>query len=190
MKAVAAASPVALAALLSLCAAVGGTQRASSSSALPPPPPPAAEDVCSKLPMAFPWREDITAHVYNNSTETLSLDLYDLVYKFCDDVIYSDAAAAADIRIMLDLVSTTRRVLRNKRCPSESDGKTRLQKTLFLKPENPVASFDQVQGRYFLRFSICPRYGQGRRRRVHRSHRRFSIISPAFYFPINVTRNE
>ena len=159
---------VALAVLLSLCAAVGGTQRESA------PPTALAEDVCSKLPMAFPLTKDTTAHTYNATDETLSLDLYDLVYKFCDDVIYS---GAADIRIMLDLVATTRRVLKNKRCPSESDGRARLQKTLFLKPENPVASFDHVQGRYFLRFSICPRYGQGRKRRVHQSNGYFSILT-------------
>ena len=129
--------------LLSLCA-VGGTQQAA-------PDEKAAEDICSRLPMAFPFREDITAHSYNATDETLSLDLYDLVYKFCDDAIYSGGTM-----IKLDLVSTTRRVLKNKRCPSEGDAKTRLQRTLFLKPENPVATFEQVQGRYFLRFSVCP----------------------------------
>ena len=142
-----AASALSAALLLSLCA-VGGTQQASSVA-----PSPAAEDICSRLPMAFPFREDITGHFYNATDETLSLDLYDLVYKFCDDAIYG---GSAKIVIKLDLVSTTRRVLKNKRCPSEGDARTRLQRTLFLQPENPVATFDQVQGRYFLRFSVCP----------------------------------
>lgn len=146
------ASALSAALLLSLCA-VGGTQRASTSSSSEAEAASAAEEICSRLPMAFPFREDITAHSYNATDETLSLDLYDLVYKFCDDAIYS---GGANIVIKLDLVSTTRRVLKNKRCPSEGDKKTRLQRTLFLKPENPVAIFEQVQGRYFLRFSVCP----------------------------------
>ena len=146
-----AASALSAALLLSLFAA-GGTQQASSS------PAPVAEDICSRLPMAFPFREDM--HTYNKTDETLEVDLYDLVYKFCDDAIYGDAK----IVIKLDLVSTTRRVLKNKRCPpDEGDARSRVQRTLFLQPENPVAAFDHVQGRYFLRFSVCPFGRQCRR---------------------------
>jgi hypothetical protein len=111
------------------------------------------EDICSRLPMSFPFKKDLLAHTYNSTEETLYLDLVDLVYKFCDDVIYS---TTRNIVIKLDLVSTRRRSLKNNRCPSELDTKSKLQRSVFLEADNPVALFDHVQGRYFLRFSLCP----------------------------------
>ncbi len=111
------------------------------------------EEICARLPMGFPFEKDIVAHTYNASEETLFVDLVDLIYKFCDDVIYSRGRS---IVIKLDLVSTRRARLRDGRCPSQRDALSKLDRSVFLEPGNPVALFDHVQGRYFLRFSLCP----------------------------------
>ena len=120
----------------------------------------AKESRCARIPNPFAFTKNLVQHDYNGTTETLFLDLTDILYKFCNDSIYHVRGS-----FRVDLVSTTSADLEPGSCQVGSDPdearrrdsrrRSKLQSTVRLSPTNPVTIFRYVQGKYFLRFSDC-----------------------------------
>lgn len=115
---------------------------------------------CPLLPNPFPFSKDMILHEFNASTETLFLDLTDIVYKFCNDQIYNTSSTFDHFQ--LDLIQTQRKKV--KECPTESvlssDRKMSLQASVDLEANNVLTIFQYVQGRYFLRLKACETEGK------------------------------
>ena len=122
-------------------------------------PPVLAPFRCPNLPKSFPFKKDLIVSDYNATSETLFLDLTDIIYKFCSDSVYSPNISFS---FKLDLISTQRNKKRNLKCPESQsfvkDSKSVVIGSTKIDPSNPMTLFRYIQGNYFLRISECTKY--------------------------------